>query len=72
VNDNDQNNRKKLKIMDFSVFKDTAEVFKNQNNETEKNMHINVSHIDLNDLLDWWKNHEEKFKYLSRVATNVL
>jgi hypothetical protein len=35
-------------------------------------MHIDVGHVDLNDLLYWWKNHEDEFSCLSRVATNVL
>lgn len=46
-------------------------MLKNQN-EIEESMHINVSQANLSDLLDWWKNHEEEFSYLSKVARNVL
>jgi hypothetical protein len=34
-------------------------------------MHINVCHVDLNDLLDRRKN-EDELTYLSRSARNVL
>jgi hypothetical protein len=40
-----------VKIMGFSVFQDTVELSKNQNNDIEKYMHINVNHFDLNYLL---------------------
>jgi hypothetical protein len=62
--DSDKHSRKKLKIMDFREFEDTAEASKNQNNEIKKYMHINVGHVDLNDLLDSWKNHEDEFSCL--------
>jgi hypothetical protein len=55
VSYSDQHSTNKLKILDFSEFEDAVEVSKNENNEIEKCMHINVSHVDLNDLLDWWK-----------------
>jgi hypothetical protein len=35
-------------------------------------MHIDARHVGLNDLLGWWKNHEEEFRYLSRTARHVL
>jgi hypothetical protein len=72
MNDNDQHSRKKLKIMDFSMFKDAVEVSRNQNDYIKKYVHIDVGHVDLNDLLDWWKKYEEEFRYLSRVSRNVL
>jgi hypothetical protein len=41
MSDKNQHCRKKPKVMDFNVFKDAPEVLKNQNDETEKYMHIN-------------------------------
>jgi hypothetical protein len=72
VSDSDQHSRMELKITDFSEFEDAVKVSKNQNNEIEKYMHINMGRVDLNDLLNWWKNYEDEFSCLSRVARNVL
>jgi hypothetical protein len=57
--------------MDFSEFEDAVEVSKHQNNKIEKYMHISACHVDLSDLLAWWKNHEE-FSCSSRVSGNVF
>jgi hypothetical protein len=35
-------------------------------------MHIDVVHVKIDDLLDWWKNEEQEFKHLSRIARHVL
>jgi hypothetical protein len=39
--------------------------------ETQKCIHVNVSHVDLSDLLDWLKNNDES-RYLSRVDRIVF
>jgi hypothetical protein len=72
VSDSDQDFRKELKIMDFILFGNTDDVSKNQNVEIEKYVYINVGLIGLNDLLDWWRNREEEFRCLSRLAENIL
>lgn len=48
---NASNPRKGMKILGFSVFKDSVELSKNQNNDIETYTHINVNDSDLNYLL---------------------
>jgi hypothetical protein len=43
-------------------------VSKNQNKDKKKYMHINVNRVDPSNLPDWWKNHEEEFRSLSRES----
>jgi hypothetical protein len=43
----DQHSRKKQKIMDFTVYRDTDVIWKNQNNKIEKYMHVDVGTVDL-------------------------
>jgi hypothetical protein len=67
----DQHFRRKFKVMDFSVFEDAVQGSKNQNAEIQKYIHINVGYDDLIGLLEWWKNREEGFRYLSIIATSA-
>jgi hypothetical protein len=56
---NDLRSRKKLKIVDFNVFENAVKASINQIDE--KYMVINVGQADLNDVVDWWKNHVAKY-----------